>query len=237
MLYVYMTTNTINNMKYIGQHRGQLNDNYLGSGVYILRAIKKYGKQTFIKEILEICQTQRELNEAEQKWIKHFNAVKDPMFYNIASGGGQGGNPCAGLSEEQQKIRREKLSNAMKGENNPFYGKGFHGEEHPMYGRHHSDQAKEKMRLAKLGKSLSQEHKQKISLNNPQKKKVYMYDSQWNLLNIFNSLRETNIFLNLSPNSTYRLRQAINNKVLYHNYYFLDEAVSTSSESGAQDCY
>lgn len=30
--YIYLTTNLINNKKYVGQHYGEINDNYIGSG-------------------------------------------------------------------------------------------------------------------------------------------------------------------------------------------------------------
>ena len=147
MKYIYLTTNLINNKKYIGQHTGKLNDSYLGSGVHFLRAVKKYGKENFKKEILEICKTQEELGLAEKKWIKKYNAILDENFYNIAEGG-LGGNPCAGLTEEQELKRRRKISEAMKGEKNPFYQKGFHKENHPMWNKHHSEESKKKMRQA-----------------------------------------------------------------------------------------
>ena len=60
--YVYLTTNLINNKKYIGQHYGEINDSYLGSGHIILDAIKKYGKENFKKEILKICKDYEDLN-------------------------------------------------------------------------------------------------------------------------------------------------------------------------------
>lgn len=37
------------------------------------------------------------------------------------------------------------------------------GEKNPMYGKHHTEEAREKIRQANLGKKLSQEHKNKIS--------------------------------------------------------------------------
>lgn len=53
--YVYITTNLINGMRYIGMHYGELNDDYLGSGNLIQLAIQKYGKENFKKDILEIA--------------------------------------------------------------------------------------------------------------------------------------------------------------------------------------
>ena len=46
--FIYKTTNLINGKIYIGQHTtDNINDRYLGSGVYFLRAVKKYGKKNF----------------------------------------------------------------------------------------------------------------------------------------------------------------------------------------------
>ena len=48
---VYCITNKINGKKYIGSDSKD-NSEYYGSGVYIKKSIKKYGKENFIKEIL-----------------------------------------------------------------------------------------------------------------------------------------------------------------------------------------
>jgi hypothetical protein len=48
--YVYCITNIINGRKYIGSHSGKIDDNYMGSGVNIKLAIKKWGKENFIKD-------------------------------------------------------------------------------------------------------------------------------------------------------------------------------------------
>ena len=52
--YIYLTTNLINGKKYIGKHYGEINDSYLGSGILIKKAIKKYGSNNFTKKILFI---------------------------------------------------------------------------------------------------------------------------------------------------------------------------------------
>ena len=55
--YIYKTTNLLNGKIYVGKHKwskeGCLDENYLGSGTYLTRAIDKYGKENFICEILD----------------------------------------------------------------------------------------------------------------------------------------------------------------------------------------
>ena len=70
--YVYLTTNLINGKQYIGQHKGELNDSYLGSGTNISKAINKYGKENFKKEILQICENRLEADKWEQYYIEKF---------------------------------------------------------------------------------------------------------------------------------------------------------------------
>ena len=85
--YVYLTTNLVNNKKYIGYHYGETNDSYLGSGRKITEAIKTFGANNFNKQILEICSTSEECFEREKFWIEYYNAVNSEEFYNIDKGG------------------------------------------------------------------------------------------------------------------------------------------------------
>lgn len=105
---IYLTKNNINHKYYIG--KDSKNDpKYLGSGVLLIKAIAKYGKEHFTKEIIDTATTIDELNLLEQKHIAQYDATNDDMSYNIASGG-QGGNTIAGLSSS----RLESFKNTIK---------------------------------------------------------------------------------------------------------------------------
>jgi hypothetical protein len=94
-----MTTNKINNKKYIGKHYGELDDNYLGSGTLLKKAIEKYGKDNFIKTILYISKTETENSQKEKDLIALFDATHSDEYYNIHEGG-DGGNTTAGWTDE-----------------------------------------------------------------------------------------------------------------------------------------
>jgi hypothetical protein len=81
--FVYMWINLINGKRYIGSHVGKVDDGYLGSGSYFKNAIKKYGVENFLRQILyfefyspkNLCQTEFDL-------INEYNAVNDINYYN-----------------------------------------------------------------------------------------------------------------------------------------------------------
>ena len=94
--YIYITTNLINNKKYIGQHFGEIDDAYMGSGVLLTQAIKKYGKENFTKATLCICENRAEADRKEKEYIKKYDAVNSSEYYNIHEGGtGGDGWRCA----------------------------------------------------------------------------------------------------------------------------------------------
>tara|TARA_R110000824_G_scaffold159803_1_gene334285 strand:+ start:753 stop:1547 length:795 start_codon:yes stop_codon:yes gene_type:complete len=84
---VYKTTNTVNGKIYIGVHQTKNpNDAYLGSGLLLRRALKKYGRAVFTKEVLHDFNTPEEMLVREREIVT--TAFKrDPMTYNLVEGG------------------------------------------------------------------------------------------------------------------------------------------------------
>ncbi len=56
-------------------------------------AIRKYGKDAFFHEILEVCGTLEEANTAEEKWILHFDTRNPDFGFNLARGGSHTPHP------------------------------------------------------------------------------------------------------------------------------------------------
>lgn len=99
---VYVTTNLINNKKYIGVHKFRsINDGYIGSGYALKDAIKKYGKRNFKREILFIFDTETEAYNKEHELITD-DMIKGRDYYNV-SGGGK--TPCRLKEESKYKIK------------------------------------------------------------------------------------------------------------------------------------
>lgn len=111
MHYIYITTNLINGKYYIGKHKGEIDDKYLGSGIILKQAIEKYGRVNFEKEVIVICSTEEEVNTWEKKIIKE--NLTDPKCYNIAPGG-EGGYTIKHFSEEERQKVRQKASKSYK---------------------------------------------------------------------------------------------------------------------------
>ena len=77
-MHIYSIRNNINGKIYIGKSRLNVNENYFGSGLRIKRAIKKYGKENFTKNIICFAENYDELNKMLPSKIP--NILKDLMF-------------------------------------------------------------------------------------------------------------------------------------------------------------
>ena len=106
---VYKTTNLINNKFYIGIHAtNNLNDEYLGSGFALKKAIKKYGKDNFQKEILFLFDNKTDMIQKEIELVNE-NLIKNTMSYNI----NMGGYGLITLEEEKRKKTILKIQQSM----------------------------------------------------------------------------------------------------------------------------
>lgn len=202
--FIYKTTCDINGKIYIGKHYLDTTDKkrtatYLGSGLHILRAVKKYGKEHFSRKILKICYSDSELNEQEIYFIDKFNSRDKNIGYNISEGGegfksGEA-NPMFGCSEKNPfygkhhtEETKKKISEANKGMVSWCKGKkGCYSDEtrrkmsesakrrmanpenNPMYGKHHSEESKLKNRISHIGVSRLTEEGRKKISNNSRK--------------------------------------------------------------------
>lgn len=108
--YIYMTTNNINGMKYIGQHKSDVFDpGYKGSGDLLRPDLFAYKRMNFSVELIEWCDTQEKLDEREKYWINYYNATQSTEFYNVAPGGL---NSFKGMHHTEEAKRR--MSEAHK---------------------------------------------------------------------------------------------------------------------------
>ena len=138
---IYKITNTLNDKIYIGKHQTEnINDNYLGSGLALEKAIKRYGKQNFKKEILFIFDTEYEMNEKEKELVTE-SFIATNKTYNMGIGG-EGGPHFKGKKHSDKT--KQKLSEISKG-------------------RKFSEEAKLKISEANRRRVLSDETKRKLS--------------------------------------------------------------------------
>lgn len=103
---IYKTTNIINGKFYIGKHKTKdLNDGYIGSGQLLKRAVKKYGIDNFHKEILHICESEKQMNTLEKILV-----VPDvETNYNLCPGGHGGWGYINQFITSEEMSRRGKI--------------------------------------------------------------------------------------------------------------------------------
>ena len=161
--------NKINGKIYIGQTIKSLRERcnghmydafnlHKGHCRYFGNAIRKYGKENFVWEIVEYCNSKEELNLAEEWYIRYYKTfvgLDGCCGYNLTLGGE---GPIGYIHTEEA---RAKISNAGKGSTR-------------RVGKYHTEETKIKMSESKLGKKrspFSNKHKERIGRANRGKKR------------------------------------------------------------------
>lgn len=149
------------------------------------RAMRKYGIDNFIFEIIEECDSIESLNAAEAMWILKLDTFGD-SGYNCTTGGegfivSEETKKKISISKTGSKLSEEHcraISAATAGEHNPFYGKThsvdtidkiketlkgqMDGEKNPFFGKHHSDDSikkiSEKNKINQTGRKAGTKH-------------------------------------------------------------------------------
>ena len=186
MFYVYQITNNINGKKYIGAHAtDDVDDGYMGSGVLLKRAIKKYGVENFSKVILSVHSSMEDMYSEEAKLITE-DMINSTEYYNLKLGG-QGDSKLAdditikrnkkisGIIKDQYKNGREPNRHFLTDEERKYrseFNKGKNtGKDNHMYGKSVADfmteednkKRIEKIKKANTGKVRTAEHKKRYS--------------------------------------------------------------------------
>jgi hypothetical protein len=137
---VYKTTNIINGTIYIGVHKtNDINDTYIGSGKLLKMAIKKYGRDSFKKEILHIFDNSQDAYLKESELVSEL-FILDKNNYNLAVGG---------VPTTDFYPNRKYLS----------------GKNHPMWGKKQSEESNRKRSQTQTGKKMSVESSIKKSIS------------------------------------------------------------------------
>ena len=143
--FIYETTNLVTGRKYIGRRTREFNekdDTYLGSGKLLCADVELYGRENFKRVILKECYSKEELHDSEEYYLKLVDAKNNPGYYNLTN---------------------KSISWPVnKGDKLPDYWVA-HMSESQRRRPPVSEETREKLRRANLGKCHTEETKKKLS--------------------------------------------------------------------------
>ena len=168
--YVYKITCKITGEYYFGSSYEAKSDRYWGGGKRIRERIAQYGKENFVKEILGEFDDRTESHRVENEYIEKFRhdekCLNKKLEYHFGTYG-----------EES----RAKISAALCGEKNPWYGKHHTDEIRAKISaalrvKHRTEESRAKMSAALRGKHRTEESRAKMSA--AQRGKHLSYDTR-----------------------------------------------------------
>lgn len=107
---LYRTTCLVTGKIYYGVHgTNNIDDGYLGSGKFLLLAIKKYGKENFVRQIVHIFE-ERDIAYALEKEVVDQKFILRRDVYNCNFGGKGGGFP---MTKEARRRASRKTRNTF----------------------------------------------------------------------------------------------------------------------------
>lgn len=166
---IYCIRNKNNNKLYIGQsidldgrwskHKSELN-HHIHFNPQLQEDWIKYGQLAFEFEILELC-SELELDDKERFYIDKYHSMNHEIGYNLQTGGHYNVIQCEESREKQMtslkkryeddpQLKEIRKQSALNQWSKPEIKAKILGENNGMYGRHHTEEAKEKMRQARL---------------------------------------------------------------------------------------
>lgn len=119
---IYKITNLVNNKIYIGQTLqknpkmrwyGHLSDAKRGKKSHLYDSIRKYGKESFVWEIIEHCSSLEELNAREQYWLEYYRSLTE--VYNCREAGGNKTHRAESIEKMKVAQRAAHARRRMQG--------------------------------------------------------------------------------------------------------------------------
>lgn len=225
--YVYKIVNTKTNEFYIGVRSCDCDikeDKYMGSSSIWTKLYIKEHIEVLLKEIIEILPTRKEANAREVELLQQYK--NDPLcinkYFNYTP-------DMTGTKQTPDWIEKRKMF----------------GERNGMFGKHHTDEAKEKISKALKNRKLSDETKKKIGDFNRGKKygnetrnKISKARQKIRLITNIHTGEQWNIsiteFIKLHPDENFNansMRKAAQCGSIYRKTYKISAASTSNSSS------